>query len=404
VQNSTPTMIGANIGLSNGAFGNQWNFNLGTNSLNGGSQSLTLTQANTTNTGFLGEYTWNFSNPTPATGSNNYASPNLELSGDYWNGSASTAFGINQQLSFAAGSNPQATYSFTQTGTQPSGGLQFTFPGSTVVLTSGSTATTQSGGDNTTDVATDAFVHAAVANQAVTNVANNFSVAQVAPAFWPQSKSAGPQFVYFDDFITGANTASNNIGTPTGASCSVNVTYADINHPGQILLTSGTGGSGTGITCGTQSEFGSFVSPNSSSLGWTWETAVYVPVLPGTTAGAFQAGLSSSPNANPWTTGIQFYLSSANSVTNDWYCRYSSTSTDSSVAAVAATWTRLTMVNDGTYVHWYINGTEATSCKTVVGSMPSGAQYPASWSATALSASSVTMAVDYVDVQRAVAR
>ena len=68
------------------------------------------------------------------------------------------------------------------------------------------------------------------------------------------------------------------------------------------------------------------------------------------------------------------------------------------------TWTRLTMVNDGTYVHWYINGTEATACKTAVGSMPSSPQYPASWSATALSASSVTMAVDYVDFQRATAR
>jgi hypothetical protein len=266
------------------------------------------------------------------------------------------------------------------------------------------TVPTATAGTNTTQAASTAFVAAATANQAATNVANIFTVAQVAPAFWPQSKSAGPQFVYFDDFITGANTATNSIGTPTSASCSVNVTYADINHPGQLLLTSGTGGSGTGITCGTQSESADFFAPNSSSLGWTWETAVYVPVLPGSTAGSFQAGLASSPNANPWTSGIQFYLSSGNSIVNDWYCRYSSTSTDSTVAAVAATWTRLTMVNDGTYVHWYINGTEATACKTAVGSMPSSAQYPASWSATALSTSSVSMAVDYVDVQRATAR
>jgi hypothetical protein len=402
VQSETPTMIGANFGLSNGAFGNQWNFNLGTNSLNGGTQTLTLTQPNTTNTGFLGEYTWVFSNPTAATSGNNYASPNVGLSGNYWNGSASAAFGINQQLSFGNGSNPQATYSFSQTGTAPTGGSQFTFPGSTLVIPSGSTATTQTGGDNTADVATDAFVHSAVANQATTNSANNYSVAQVAPAFLPQSRSAGPQFVYFDDFITGANNASNSIGSG-GGSCAVNTTYADINHAGQILLTSGTA-SGNGITCGTQSENPSFVSPNSSSPGWTWETAVYVPVLPGTTAGAFQAGLAATPAVNPWTTGIQFYLSSANSVVNDWYCRYSSTSTDSTIAAVAATWTRLTMVNDGTYVHWYINGTEATACKTVVGSMPSGTQFPASWSSTALSTTAVTMAVDYVDLQRATTR
>jgi hypothetical protein len=443
VTTSQPTLVGANIGFSNGAVGNQWNLNLGVGGLTGGAQTATLTQANTTNTGYLGEYTWLFSNPTPATSGNNYGSPNLGLSGNYWNGSASAAFGVNQQLSFASGSNPQATYSFYQTGTEPSGGLQFTFPGATVALPSGSTGTTQGSGDNTTDVATDAFVHAAVAslaplaspaltgtptvptatagtnttqaastafvatataNQATTNAANNFTAAQTAPGFFPQAKSAGPYSVLFDDYYSGANNASNNIGSPTGASCTVNTTYTDINHPGNLLLTSGTGGTGTGITCGYQSENPSVLSPNSSSLGWTWETAVYVPVLPGTTAGSFQGGLTNSPNANPWTTGIQFYLSSANSVVNDWYCRYSSTSTDSTIAAVAATWTRLTMVNDGTYVHWYINGTEATACKTAVGSMASGVQYPASWSATALSASSVTMAVDYVDFQRATVR
>jgi hypothetical protein len=263
---------------------------------------------------------------------------------------------------------------------------------------------TATAGTNTTQAASTAFVAAATANQAATNVANSFTAAQTAPAFFPQTKAGGPYSVLFDDYYAGANNASNNIGSPTGASCSVNTTYTDINHPGNLLLTAGTGGTGTGITCGYQSENASVISPNSSSLGWTWETAVYVPVLPGTTAGSFQAGLANGPNVNPWTTGIQFYLSSANTVTNDWYCRYSSTSTDSTVAAVAATWTRLTMVNDGTYVHWYINGTEATGCKTVVGSMPSSAQYPASWAATSLGASSVTMAVDYVDFQRATAR
>jgi hypothetical protein len=230
---------------------------------------------------------------------------------------------------------------------------------------------------------------------------------QTAPAFYPQSKTAGPNLNYFDDFITGANNATNVIngsGTASGDSCSVNTTYADINHAGQILLTSGTGGTTTGITCGTQSENPSFITPNSATNTWTWETAVYVPVLPGTTVGAYQAGLTNGPNVNPWTTGIEFYLSSANSVTNDWYCRYSSTSTDSTVAAVAATWTRLTMVNDGTYLHWYINGSEATGCKTAIASMPSTAQYPASWSVVALSSTSVTMAVDYVAVQRVVTR
>lgn len=223
-------------------------------------------------------------------------------------------------------------------------------------------------------------------------------------AFTLQTKSTGPYSILFDDYYSGANNAANNIGTPTGASCGVNTTYTDSNHPGNILLTSGTGGSGTGITCGYQSENASVVAANSAAPAWTWETAVFVPVLPGTTAGGFQAGLTGGPNVNPWTTGIAFYLSSANGVANHWYCRYGSTSIDSTIAAAAATWTRLTMANDGTYVYWYVNGAEATACKTVVGNMPSASQYPASWSATAFSGTSVTMSVDYVDFQRATAR
>jgi hypothetical protein len=169
-----------------------------------------------------------------------------------------------------------------------------------------------------------------------------------------------------------------------------------------MLLTAGTGGTGTGILCGLVSEANSVTSAN-TSLGWTWETAVYVPVLPATTASAYQAGMAHTPNANPWTTGIGFYLSSANGVANDWYCRYNSTSTDSGVAATAA-WTRLTMVNDGTNVHWYIGGTQVCGTGVAIGSMPSTTQYPAVWSATALSATSVTMAYDYINWQRAVSR
>ena len=223
-----------------------------------------------------------------------------------------------------------------------------------------------------------------------------------APGFFPQSGAAGPYSTFFDDFYTGANMANVAIGSPVSSSCSPSNTYTDNNHPGNMLLTSGTGGSGTGILCGLISEANSVTSAN-TSLGWTWETAVYVPVLPGTTPGAYQAGLAHTPNANPWTTGIGFYLSSANGVANDWYCRYNSTSTDSGVAATVA-WTRLTMVNDGTNVHWYIGGTQVCGTGVAIASMPSTTQYPAVWSATALSATSVTMAYDYINWQRAVSR
>ncbi len=229
------------------------------------------------------------------------------------------------------------------------------------------------------------------------------SGAATAAGFFPQSVAAGPYTVLFDDYYSGANNASNNIGTPTGASCSVNTTYTDVNHPGNLLLTSGTGGSGTGITCGYQSENADVITPG-GSLGWSWETAVYVPVLPGTTAAAYQAGLTHSPNTNPWTAGIEFYLSSANTVANDWYCGYGTTYTDTTVAAVAGSWTRLSVVSDGTKVHWYVNGSQVCGTGVAVASVPNTAQYPASWSATGLSASSVTMAVDYVAWERAVIR
>jgi hypothetical protein len=223
-----------------------------------------------------------------------------------------------------------------------------------------------------------------------------------APGFVLQSGAAGPNSTFFDDFYTGANMASDPIGSPTSDTCSPSDTYTDNNHPGNMLLTSGTAGTGTGIVCGLVSENASITSANTSQ-GWTWETAVYVPVLPGTTAAAYQAGMAHTPNANPWTTGIGFYLSSANGVVNDWYCRYNSTSTDSGVAATVA-WTRLTMVDDGTNVHWYIVGTQVCGTGVAIANMPSTTQYPAVWSATALSATSVTMAYDYINWVRAVVR
>jgi hypothetical protein len=266
-------------------------------------------------------------------------------------------------------------------------------------LTGTPTAPTAAAGTNSTQLATTAY---AQNPGPITPTTVTASGVVISPGLWPQTKSAGPYATLFDDYFSGANNASNNIGTPSGASCAVNTTYVDVNHPGNLLLTSGTGGTGTGITCGYQNEFPDVVTVN-SSLGWTWETAVYIPVLPGTTAGGYQAGLTNGPNANPWTTGVQFYLSSANSVTNDWYCRYGSTSTDTTVAAVVG-WQRLTVGSDGTNVHWYVNGTQVCGTGTAVASMPSSTMYPASWSATALSATSVTMAVDYVDFQRAVSR
>lgn len=324
---------------------------------------------------------------------------------------------INESLVLNGSSSGSATLSVSSTG-------------GTLTLPNATQATTQTVGDTSLDVATDAFVlanvnsgavtsfnaragavvpttgdytAAQVTNAVATNVANTFTAAQTAPAFNLQSKAAGPYSTFFDDFYTQANIGHLAIGSASGNLCGENQTYLDLNHPGNILITSGTGGTGTGDVCSVYGpQLGQIASANSSSLGWTWETAVYVPVLPGTTVGAYQAGLTHTLQANPWTTGVGFYLSSANGVANDWYCEYASTYTDTTVAATVA-WQRLTIVSDATKVHWYIGGTEVCGTGVAVASMPSTIQQPA-WSSTALSGTSVTMAVDYVDFQRAVSR
>jgi hypothetical protein len=229
------------------------------------------------------------------------------------------------------------------------------------------------------------------------------NAAVTAPGFFPQSGAAGPQTVWFDDFYSTANNASNNIGLPVGASCVANNTLADANHPGNLLLTTGSGGLGTGITCGLQAASGTLAGLNAGPA-WTWETAVNVPSLPAATAASYQAGLVGMPNRDPWTTGIEWYLSSVNGTPDHWYCRYGSTSIDTQVPAVAAAWTRLTMINDGDRVHWYINGTQVCGNGVPAANVPSNTMYAASWSATSLCSGNSTMAVDYVNFERAVVR
>jgi hypothetical protein len=214
--------------------------------------------------------------------------------------------------------------------------------------------------------------------------------------------SAGPYSTFFDDFYSGANMASRPIGSATADTCAISNAYSDVNHPGNMVATAGTAGTGSGIVCGLISENPSIASAN-NPLVWTWETAVYVPVLPTTNPGSYQVGMAHTPNENPWTSGIGFYLSSANSSQSHWYCRYSSTGTDSHVSAVVA-WTRLTMSNDGSLVHWYINGHEVCGTGVPIASLPSTTQYPALWSATALSGTSVSLAYDYINWQRVVDR
>jgi hypothetical protein len=332
-----------------------------------------------------------------------------------------------QWVSASCSASAPVTSVFTRTGAVAATSGDYTVsqvtgaaPLASPALTGAPTAPTQTAGDSSTDIATDAFVATAITplaplasptftgTPAAPTPTTSDNSTKVATTAYVQSVQADPylqrtQTLLFDDYYSTANNSANPIGSPTGSGCSANNVDSDINHPGNIVLTTGTGGTGTGETCGYQNASGAVHTLNLTP-GWTWETDVYVPVLPGTTAASYQVGLSGNPNSNPWGTSILFYLSSANGVANDWYCKYSSTSVDTGVAAVASTWTVLRMASDGTNTHWYINGTEASGCVTASSNLTATSVYVASYAATALGSTSTTMAVDYVYFQRAVTR
>ena len=138
---SVPMLVANTVSFSNGAVNNGWNFALGSNPPNGATQTLTLTQGGATSGAGVGGYTWNFSNPTAALSSQNYGSPVTGLLGTYWNGSGSAGLGVNQQLTFATGSGPAATYSFVHNGTLPAAGLTYSFDGGLTLPAAGAAST-----------------------------------------------------------------------------------------------------------------------------------------------------------------------------------------------------------------------------------------------------------------------
>jgi hypothetical protein len=220
-----------------------------------------------------------------------------------------------------------------------------------------------------------------------------------AAAFNLQSTTAGPSSQFFDDFYSAANLASAAIGSAS-AQYATTATALDQNHPGNLIFASGTGGTGTGIY-GIIGNNASVFTANGTAP-WTWESTLYVTVLPASTAGAYQAGITSTPTVDPWTAGIGFHLSSDNGTPNNWYCRYATTEVNSTVAATVG-WVRLTMKNDGTLVHWYINNVQVCGTGVAVASIPSATQYLA-YSSVAKSGTSVAIYVDYLTFQRTVTR
>ena len=163
--------------------------------------------------------------------------------------------------------------------------------------------------------------------------------------------------------------------------------------------------SGTTVSTGENAIIGTgtfFIYTPATAQTWTWETDVFPEILPGTTAGSYQAGLTGTQAASPWSNGIGFYLSSANANVNDWYIHYGSTSVDC-VTATAA-WTRLTMVNDGANVHFYVNGTQ---CGTgiALASLPATSPMAMAWTSyTSTASTHMYLDVDYVAFQKTVTR
>jgi hypothetical protein len=100
--------------------------------------------------------------------------------------------------------------------------------------------------------------------------------------------------------------------------------------------------------------------------------------------------------------GQGFYLSSSNANQNHWYCSYgANVNTDSGVAATSA-WTHLSMVQNGTNLLWYINGTQV--CSTPIANVTSLTSYT-DWKAVAQTeTTAVTMYVDTYIFQRNLTR
>lgn len=217
----------------------------------------------------------------------------------------------------------------------------------------------------------------------------------LAPVSYPGT--SGPTAGWFDDFLaksTTNNTNCGNIGSPSGSSSASVDNSVGFNHPGLWSEASGTV-SGAGIFC-TWSAQRALDGLNSGP--WVIEADVQVPVLPGTTAGSYEVGVSNVITSLPWATAstpAAFYLSNANGVANDWYCVGTATAVDSGVAATTS-YTRLSMLNDGTTLSFWINGVHATACDKAASGLYSGNTYLPSLDITAGSTTSMTINADYL--------
>ena len=211
---------------------------------------------------------------------------------------------------------------------------------------------------------------------------------------------------YFNDFYTSADTQSSSIGSPTGSSCGVSSSNpGSTDTPGLLTVSSGTGSTGSGVSCFQQAFGHPVIPPATAANRWTWKEVLTVPVLPGTKAAQYAVGLSRYSTA---TQPLGFVLDSADGNPNHWYCRNFATGSpvDSGVTATTGG-AALSMTQDGTYVHWYINGAEVCS-PVALGSINGGNNVAVDFlfggAATQVAGTAATMQVDYVQYSATVTR
>jgi hypothetical protein len=248
---------------------------------------------------------------------------------------------------------------------------------------------------------------------------NTFSTPPVAPGYLLPltAASGGPGYVsYFQDFLDNSGTmAVEAEGSPTGDSCSTNAAATTVlssttfQAMGAMLAASGTV-INTGVNCVYVGNIFPMQGPQLGAYPWTWEARVTVPSLPTATASAYAVGMNTGPptSAN-WGSGYGFEMSTANSgftSENDWACNSNGSLTDTGVAATVGAYNRLSMVQNGTNLSWYIDGTLISACTPVaVGSIVTTQLHLADFSSEALaSASSVILYVDYSAFQRVISR
>ena len=117
----------------------------------------------------------------------------------------------------------------------------------TPALPNGTTATTQTTADNTTKLATDAFVvaTAAAGNSATATTATTATTANnVVPIY---GGGVMPNMPYFNDFYDLGQIVGHSIGAGvSGNAFAMSATVQDSSHQGNISVTSGAGSSGSG--------------------------------------------------------------------------------------------------------------------------------------------------------------